>query len=465
MGDQGKSRDDAGALLSQIALHDMYAAAIEAGAPLAVHSDTFNQLSADYQQWYSFRNMDASNREEFNVSPKLVSTFNHWLSTTLIDTQQESDLSDSPIYSPFRFETVCLEQIMEDQLSWITGWRIMRFASPLSSPMNIASQPFFQQASQHPKIQAQPYESGYGKQAYNALAEEWSLLACNAQLTEKKRNDEIAKHRNNEDWFPGGDLIGSPLFDATNARGQLWEAALEFAADYVRRPRPEPLLTLQYKMTKHPINEKTCTIEENTDSSFAGSVPLTAGILQILDPLLLTNAYVYTRQNEAVEYFIFKDNGNDKYERSFLPYFTGKKDPKIGSLIDLYDNYIHDSQAWFMHSESGVREPFGGYFLSRMIYFGDKWNKAVLLRFDGNYLMGVDKNLQKHAVFAHHPTYGVKIYHRQTGQEIIVNENELPASTHEFIAQLKPLVQQRKDDRQAQIYANLQKIANGTFVS
>ncbi|WBA59063.1 hypothetical protein O7C57_01575 [Providencia sp. 21OH12SH02B-Prov] len=233
----------------------------------------------------------------------------------------------------------------------------------------------------------------------------------------------------------------------------------------MRRPRPEPLLTLQYKMTKHPINEKTCTIEENTDSSFAGSVPLTAGILQILDPLLLTNAYVYTRQNEAVKYFIFKDNGNDKYERSFLPYFTGKKDPKIGSLIDLYDNYIHDSRAWFMHSESGVREPFGGYFLSRMIYFGDKWNKAVLLRFDGNYLMGVDKNLQKHAVFTHHPTYGVKIYHRQTGQEIIVNENELPASTHEFIAQLKPLVQQRKDDRQAQIYANLQKIANGTFVS
>lgn len=46
MGDQGKSRDDAGDLLSQIALHDMYAAAIEAGAPLAVHPDTFNQLSA-----------------------------------------------------------------------------------------------------------------------------------------------------------------------------------------------------------------------------------------------------------------------------------------------------------------------------------------------------------------------------------------------------------------------------------
>ncbi|MDD9341143.1 MAG: DUF2235 domain-containing protein [Providencia heimbachae] len=466
MGDQGKSRDDAGDLLSQITLHDMYAAAIEAGAPLAILPDMFSQMHSDYQQWYSFRKMNEATAKEFIVAQELISTFNNWLSTTLIDDQQEYDLSESPIYSPFRFETVCLEQIMEDQLSWMTGWRIARFASPISSLLNIASQPFFQRASQHPKIQAQPYDPEFSRQAQKALAEEWSLLACEAKLIEKMRNGEMSTHSDNKDWFPSGDLIGSPLFDADNARGQLWEAALEFAADYARRPLPEPLFIPESKINHHPINEETCTVEANTDSSFSYETTATAVILQILDPLLLTNAYIYTRQNEAVEYFIFKDKGRDKFERYFLPYLTkGQSDTKIGTLIDLYDNYIHDSRAWFMHSESGVREPFGGYFLSRMIYFGNKWNKAVQLRFNGNDVIGVEKHLQGKAVFAHHPTYGVKTYDRITGQEIPVNDSQLPGSTHEFIAQLKPLVQQRKDDREAEIYANLQKIVNDTFIS
>ncbi len=96
---------------------------------------------------------------------------------------------------------------------------------------------FFQQAPQHPKIQAQPNETGYSQQAQDALAEQWTLVSREAQRIEKIRNDEIAKHRNDKDWFPSGNFIGSPLFDADNARGQLWEAALEFAADYERRPQ------------------------------------------------------------------------------------------------------------------------------------------------------------------------------------------------------------------------------------
>ena len=461
IGDQGKSSDNSGDLLSQIALHDMYAAAIEAGAPLAVLPDIFRQLHTNQQQRYSFREMNRATFDEFKVSPQLISTFNNWLSTTLIDNQQEYDLSETPIYSPFRFESACLEQMMEDQLSWMTGWRIARFASSISSDMNISSQPFFQHASQHLKIQAQPYEPEYRQQVQNALAEEWSLFECKAQLIEKKRKGEIAKYSDNQDWFPSNDSIGSPLFDANNARGQLWEAALEFAADYARRPRPEPLFTPQHKTTHHPINGKTCTLEVNTDNSFSYETTAQAAILQILDPLLLSNAYLYTQQNEAVEYFIFKDKGNDKFERFFLPYLTQRKsDTKIGALIDLYDNYIHDSRAWFMHSESGVREPFGGYFLSRMIYFGNKWNKAVQLRFNGDYVIGIEKHLQDKAVFAHHPTYGVKVYHRTTGQELPINESQLPPSTHNFIAELKPLVEQRKNDREIKIYAKLHSILN-----
>ncbi|OAT33220.1 T6SS phospholipase effector Tle1-like catalytic domain-containing protein [Proteus myxofaciens] len=489
MGDQGKSRDNAGDLLSQITLHDMYAAAIEAGAPLAVHPETLNQLSADYQQWYSFRKMNDTTVKEFDFSLKLVSTFNHWLSTTLIDNQNEYDLSEDPIYTPFRFETVCLEQIMEEQLSWITGWRIMRFASSISSLMNIASQPFFQQASQHPKIQAQPYEPGYSQQAQNALAEQWSLLTNKSQQVEKKRNIEIAKYKNNEDWYPSDDFIGAPLFDADNSRGQLWEAALEFAADYERRSRPTPLFTPEKRQTKNECIIKTRYLQSSNSAYFAkegitqpfpvthceklpeysfdaGTALLAEYFLQKLDPLLARSAYIYTYQNEAYEYLKFKDAGRYKFEHFFLPHLKNQiPNPKIGSLINLYDNYIHDSRAWFMHSESGVREPFGSYFLSRMIYFGSKWNKAVQLRFDGDHILGVEKHLQDMAVFAHHPTYGVKVYHRTTGQEISVDDGQLPALTHNFIHQLKPLVTLKKANKEAQVFSNLQKIVNDTFIS
>lgn len=461
MGDQGKSRADAGALLSQIALHDMYAAAIEAGAPLSVPPEVFSQVDSRHQQHYSFRVMNRSTSDEFKVSPQLVSTFNNWLSTTLIDNQQEDSASEIALYSPFRFETTCLEQIMEDQLSWMTGWRIARFASPISSEMNITAQPFFQQASQHPKISAQPYEPGYSAQAQDALSEEWTLLACQAKLTEKARKREIDLYSRNQDWFPSNDLIGSPLFDADNARGQLWEAALEFAADYERRPRPSPLFKPTTRQTNNPVDSETCTINIHTDTSFSREVSGMAAVLQIIDPLLARTAYIYTYQNEAYEYLKFKDMGRYKFEQYFLPHLAHRlSDPQIGSLIDLYDNYIHDSRAWFMHSESGVREPFGGYFLSRMIYFGNKWNKAVQLRFDGDHIFGVEKHRQDMAVFAHHPTYGVKVYHRMTGQEIPVDESQISPSTHEFMAQLSPLAKFKREDYDVQIQTALNALVD-----
>lgn len=73
-----------------------------------------------------------------------------------------------------------------------------------------------------------------------------------------------------------------------------------------------------------------------------------------------------------------------------------------------------------------------------MIYFGDKWSKAVQLRFDGQTMSGISEALQDKAIFAHVPTYGVKVFNRDTGQEIPVDESSLPAPTHEFIVQLKP---------------------------
>ena len=63
-------------------------------------------------------------------------------------------------------------------------------------------------------------------------------------------------------------------------------------------------------------------------------------------------------------------------------------------------------------------------------------------------MSGIGEALQDKAVFAHVPTYGVKVFNRDTGQEIPVDESTLPAPTHEFIAQLKPLVKQRQMERE-----------------
>lgn len=103
----------------------------------------------------------------------------------------------------------------------------------------------------------------------------------------------------------------------------------------------------------------TTHCETLPEYSFDAATSLQAKyLLQKVDPLLARSAYIYTYQNEAYEYLKFKDTGRYKFEQ----FFIGRPDPKVDSLIDLYDNYIHDSRAWFMHSESGVREPFGSYF-------------------------------------------------------------------------------------------------------
>lgn len=60
-------------------------------------------------------------------------------------------------------------------------------------------------------------------------------------------------------------------------------------------------------------------------------------------------------------------------------------DTPAGLVRALFDDQLHDSRAWFMHYALGGREPWGGYFRYRMIYFGDKCNKSLsLLTVAGN---------------------------------------------------------------------------------
>ncbi|QCJ70112.1 hypothetical protein C9446_09775 [Providencia heimbachae] len=98
--DQGKARDSDGELLSQIALHDLYAAAIDAGAPLSIHPDyLWNAL----KESYSYRVMSFQSLNEFAISGELVTRFNAWRKTVSLETQIRPAQSEQ-LYTPLRFK-------------------------------------------------------------------------------------------------------------------------------------------------------------------------------------------------------------------------------------------------------------------------------------------------------------------------------------------------------------------------
>ncbi|WP_324832516.1 T6SS phospholipase effector Tle1-like catalytic domain-containing protein [Pseudomonas saxonica] len=58
-------------------------------------------------------------------------------------------------------------------------------------------------------------------------------------------------------------------------------------------------------------------------------------------------------------------------------------------VLTLFDDYVHDSRAWFMHSSLGEREPFSDYFRYRTIFFDDESNKALSLLARAGQVVGV----------------------------------------------------------------------------
>ena len=75
-----------------------------------------------------------------------------------------------------------------------------------------------------------------------------------------------------------------------------------------------------------------------------------------------------------------KAMGDGLYPQFFIDSLgTGTRTQPCAELLALYDDQVHDSRAWFMQSSLGGREPWGGYFRYRMIYFGDEANKELKL--------------------------------------------------------------------------------------
>ncbi|WP_445374224.1 T6SS phospholipase effector Tle1-like catalytic domain-containing protein [Photorhabdus tasmaniensis] len=333
-GEQGKSigKTD-GLLLSQIALHEMYAAAFQSGAPLKVPQAV---LPADLQNKL-WRAMHADIQQEFTIAPELINRFNAWRQVTLgLEMPKQPLLEEEAArFEPVR-STVALEQAMKNQMDWLTAWRINRYAGG-----TLLSAPFFHEAPNRDANKAHYEQSQQAQEEKQQAVLKQRKAQWTAFAVSGKRGE------------PPVLAPGVPDFDPEIAQKQLREAAAEFSSDYRGERR-----------------------ELHSAWQFA------------LDDIMGTAIYALNSDDDLMEYLQMKLAGEALVKRLFEPVPMGKAgqpESPASLLVALYDNQVHDSRAWFMYSSIGSREPWGGYFRYRVIYFGKICSRQLsLLTVAGN---------------------------------------------------------------------------------
>ncbi|MGP3228033.1 T6SS phospholipase effector Tle1-like catalytic domain-containing protein [Serratia bockelmannii] len=320
-GDQGKAngKDDA-LLLSQIPLHEMYAAAFSAGAPLKVPQEF---LPKDFQS-DSWRRMPLDLLDNFFVDEVLIKRFNAWRELTLnLTTPEKITAEEAASYNP-PCASGSLESLVDNQIAWITAWRIDRYAKG-----TLVEQRFYKAATDK---EALPAARKAAEEARDAKQRE--VL--------KTRQDQIAKQPVDQ----MDDLVlhpGVKDFDPKMDKPQLFEAAKEFGKDYHDGYR----------------------IPDNLAQA-------------VLDTVLQPMIFVLNTDDEPQEYRRIKTAGDARVAVLFPAAGEASNAQQPAGLVRaLFDDQVHDSRAWFMHAALGTREMWAGYFRYRMIYFSDQCNKSL----------------------------------------------------------------------------------------
>ncbi len=324
-GDQGKAAgDDDGYLLSQIALHDIYAAAFNAGAPLKVFPTA---LPKDLlpQIW---RAMPADLQREFFVKEGLVARFNAWRELTLDLPSSPEKISDelAARYEPDRASSDVITAL-EDQIAWITAWRIGRYASG-----NYVKQPFYKEAAANemnkdsdPAVRAKSEQDRKEKQE---------------KVEKKRREMQASAEKNTYIPYPPG----VKDFDPAMAQTQLSQAAKEFSEDYQLEPH----------------------------------ISTGNWWYRLLTEIVGNLVYIFSDDDASGEYKKIKKEAHERVAKLFPPQGENSNAQHPGGLTRaLFDDQIHDSRAWFLYATLDTREPWGSYFLYRMIYFGELMSKNI----------------------------------------------------------------------------------------
>ncbi|WP_445261591.1 T6SS phospholipase effector Tle1-like catalytic domain-containing protein [Pseudomonas sp. RL_105y_Pfl2_101] len=318
-GDQGKARGGSGELLSQIVLHDLFAAAFAAGAPLTVPEAV---IPEELRHIPPARRMALDTKEEFDITEVLIDRFNTWR-TTLGLTEATSSATPAD-HEALRLPHN-LEDTMAEQLALITGWRIERFARG-----SYLQQPFYIQAKQT-----------------SATDQKLEKDERETKMKEAKEKRVAARSQPNKTQLLLG-TAGPPPYEAVIDQQQIREAAVEFEHDYQGFRRDQ--------------------------TSVGGWV--VDGVLR--DTVYLLNdddeQQEYTRIKAAGELYVKELFGvrGSSYERVRL-----RDSVQAALLVAMFDDQVHDSRAWFLHDFMSSRELWGDYFRYRMVYFGDESNKRM----------------------------------------------------------------------------------------
>lgn len=332
-GEQGKAQGGVGELLSQIVLHDMYAAAFAAGAPLTVAQEAIPESLLDKQP---SRIMPTDVDKEFALEGSLINRFNLWR-TTLLDAETATQPSETKT-QPYGYQPHVLSMSLEDaivnQMGWITAWRIGRYAHG-----SYQTQPFFSAATEDPA----------GKQ----ITDEDKRKADQAQIEADRKAARLnPKLPNAQEML---NKQGLPAYEATIDQTQLKEAAQEFRSDYFDWGR-----------------------DQNSWQQV------------VLDTIPKNAIYLLNSDEEEPEYRRMKADGDRIYPKLFKDKLGSiTQDPQMAEVCALYDDQVHDSRAWFMFSTLKGRELWAGFFRYRMIYCGTDSNKSLSLVSVAGQVVGV----------------------------------------------------------------------------
>ncbi|MFF7710472.1 phospholipase effector Tle1 domain-containing protein [Pseudomonas sp. NPDC007930] len=351
-GDQGKALAGAEHVLSQIVLHDMYAAAFKAGAPLTV-------LRKCLPEWlrekHDYRSMPGNAIREFDISPELVRRFNAWRHTLGLD---EETLNQTVEFGEAIDSGQTLEAAMANQMHWLTAWRIDRYARG-----KYAQLPFY----------------------LNATEKDAATQAMERQARKKLQ---ASARADNETKLAGASTpaehVGIPVpadYEPTVDKTQLSQAAGEFKADY------------RFSPSRRPHNGV-----------------MHAKLLPGLEAI--SDVYLLLRVDQALERrAIIKHAApiaTKLFPQHIGPHYRVSDDPTLAAIVALFDDQVHDSRAWFLHDLLKAREPWGGYLQHRVIFFDTISNKRLRLFAVGGHPVGIAPSVHPREYVLHY--YGPRDY-------------------------------------------------------
>ena len=315
-----------------------------------------------------WRTMSGDTLDEFAVSDVLIGRFNAW---------QKQAVAGS------------LEDVIKREQALITAWRIDRYAG------GIDKQGFYSRVKgqdMSKEQQAALKRLHAHKLAENSAAAQGKELPVLSER-EQQQHDADLKLVGGTDAYSR--INTNKTFEPALDDQQLRRAAAEFKRDY----------------------DRSWGVDEDTFS-----------IGGVINMLLGGTVYLINEEDEAQEYAELYQNGNSRNRELFVR--PGVIANAQQALVELFDEQVHDSRAWFMNSSAlGEREPFTDYFRYRLVHFDNESNKSLSVLATAGRVVGVGVALASVglSVKKRNPRHLLGLFLPSLGTPVLTGRPGLPA--------------------------------------